>query len=248
MNRTLVAALLMVTPILLAGKQGADWLTIAGRAEADIKQDAGRKPVEMLRFLGIRKGDVALDYMAGGGYYSEIMTRAVGRKGHVTAWNPENFVSTEAAKTKWVGILARTPNLTHVTAAFDKFDAPTNSISFALFHLAYHDLYWQSEQFKVPRTDPDVVLSRLYLAMRPGGIVGVVDHVGTAGDTRAIVDKTHRIDPAVIKVDFARAGFKLVGESRLLRMSGDDYSKSVFDPSLRGKTDRFVFKFKKPPT
>lgn len=239
-------ALVVAAPAALPAKGPAGWLAIPGRAEADIKQDEGRKPLETLRFLGIRNGDRALDYVSGSGYYAEIMARAVGPKGRVTAWNPEQFVSNDRATARWAQIAARTPNLTHVVAPFDRFEAPANSYSFALLHLVYHDLYWQSEQYKVPRTDPDAVLARLYAAMKPGGIVGVIDHAGNRGDTRAVVEATHRIDPDVVKADFARAGFRLVGESRHLRTSGDDYAKNVFDPALRGKTDRFVLKFVKP--
>jgi predicted methyltransferase len=246
MKKIIIAVMLASAPVVLAAKGNADWLAIEGRAEADSKLDESRKPVETLKFLGIKKGMVALDYMAGGGYYAEIMAKAVGPKGKVTAWNPESFVSGDKAKEKWAGLSTRHSNLKMIPAAFDAFDAPAKSYDFALFHLVYHDLYWQSEQFKVPKTEPDAVLKRLYVAMKPGGIVGVVDHVGGAGDTRETVDKTHRIDPAVVKADFARAGFKLVSESKHLHMEGDDYAKSVFDPSLRGKTDRFVFKFQKP--
>lgn len=238
-----VAALTMLPA---AAAPSADWLRIEGRAPADVAQDEGRKPVETLKFLGIRRGDSALDYMAGGGYYAEIMARAVGPTGKVVAWNPVAFVSSDRAKAKWAGLQERTNNLSHVTAAFDQFDAPANSYDFALFHLVYHDLYWQSAEFSVPKTDPDAVLRRLFIAMKPGGIVGVVDHTGNSGETRTVVDATHRIDPAVVRADFARAGFRLVAESRHLGVAGDDYAKSVFDPALRGKTDRFVMKFIKP--
>lgn len=244
MKTWILVAALVATP--LAAKAPANWLAIEGRGANDIKQDEGRKPVATLTFLGLKPGMKALDYMAGGGYYAEIMAKAVGPKGKVTAWNPEGFVSNDRAKEKWAGLGARNANLTHNVTAFDKFEAPAGSYDFALFHLVYHDLYWQSEQFKVPKTDPVAVLKRLYVTMKPGGIVGVVDHVGNKGDTRETVDKTHRIDPDVVKADFARAGFKLVGESPILRITTDTYTTSVFDPALRGKTDRFVFKFKKP--
>ena len=80
-----------------------------------------------------------------------------------------------------------------------------------------------------------------------GGIVGVIDHAATpGGDPRAIADKLHRIDPAVVKADFARAGFKLEAESDLLRVAADDRSKLVFDPAVKGNTDRFVMRFRKP--
>jgi predicted methyltransferase len=90
------------------------------------------------------------------------------------------------------------------------------------------------------------VLKTLFATMKPGGIVAVIDHVGPAGDTRAIVDKVHRIDPETVKADFKRAGFVLEAQSNLLRVPADDHSKNVFDPAIRGKTDRFAFRFRKP--
>jgi predicted methyltransferase len=83
--------------------------------------------------------------------------------------------------------------------------------------------------------------------MKPGAVIGVIDHVAAPNsDTRAMVEKMHRIDPDVVKADFKRAGFVLAGSSDMLRNPADDHSKLVFDPAIRGKTDRFVLKFKKP--
>jgi predicted methyltransferase len=90
-------------------------------------------------------------------------------------------------------------------------------------------------------------LKAVYAAMKPGAVIGVIDHVANPNsDTRATVDKLHRIDPNVVKADFKRAGFVLVGTSDLLRNPADDHSKLVFDPTVKGKTDRFIYKFKKP--
>ena len=95
--------------------------------------------------------------------------------------------------------------------------------------------------------DPNAWLKTLYTAMKPGAVVGVVDHVANPNnDLRATVEKLHRIDPNVIKADFLRAGFVLDGTSDLLRNPADDHSLLVFDPKIRGKTDRSIFKFKKP--
>ena len=115
-----------------------------------------------------------------------------------------------------------------------------------MINLNYHDVYWESAKYKVKRMEPDAFLKTVFTAMKPGGIIGVIDHVGAAGDTRAIVEKVHRIDPAVVKADFERAGFKLEAESELLRNPADDHTLLVFDEKIRGKTDRFMFRFRKP--
>jgi predicted methyltransferase len=95
--------------------------------------------------------------------------------------------------------------------------------------------------------EPDAFLKAVYAAMKPGGVIGVIDHVASPSyDTRATVEKFHRIDPEVVKADFKRAGFQFVGSSDILRNPADDHNVMVFDPKIRGKTDRFVFKFKKP--
>jgi predicted methyltransferase len=245
MKKALLIAALIAAPVM-AKSVAPDWLAIPQRAENDIKLDEGRKPVETLRFLGIRKGDAVLDYEAGGGYYTEIMARAVGPKGNVTAWQATQFAGDEKGKAKWSGILARNPQVRILEQPFEEFAAPANSYSFALMHLSYHDAYWVSSEYKVKEQDPDALVRKLYSAMKPGGIVGVVDHIGAAGDTRTTVDKLHRIDPVVVKADFQRGGFKFIGESQHLRVASDDHTKLVFDPAVRGKTDRFVFKFMKP--
>ena len=83
--------------------------------------------------------------------------------------------------------------------------------------------------------------------MKPGAVIGIIDHVAAAGgDTRQIVEKLHRIDPAIVRADFEKAGFVLEESSDLLRNPDDDHSLLVFDPKIRGKTDRFMFRFRKP--
>jgi predicted methyltransferase len=213
-----------------------------GRPADAVAMDADRKPAQILDFMGLKKGMRTIDVITGAGYYAEIMAQAVGPKGSVVAFEPANFYA--RAKDKIDAMVGREPNVKLVTD-FAAAMAP-NSYEFAMIHLNYHDFYWESEKYGVPRTDPNQVLAALFAAMKPGGIVAVVDHVGPAGDTRAVVDKLHRIDPETVKADFLRAGFVLDGQSDLLRMAGDDHSKNVFDPAVKGKTDRFAFRFKKP--
>ncbi len=218
----------------------------AGRDESDVKLDASRKPSETLAFMGLEAGDAVLDIFAGGGYYSELMGAAVGANGSVTAVNPPQFVSSDAAKAKWTGITTRQTGVSLVPSQLGDFTPEPNSYDFAMMHLIYHDLYWESERFKIPRMDPAAFLTKLYAGMKPGGIVAVIDHVGSAGDTRIVVEKTHRIDPATTKADFEKAGFVLEAESDMFANPDDDLEKNVFDPSVRGKTNRFAMKFRKP--
>lgn len=249
MTRWIAAALAISLCPIAASAQADLSAAVAGpgRPADQIALDAGRKPAEVLAFLGLKPGDVAADIMAGSGYYTEIMARAVGPKGRVIAVEPEQFyIGQPKAVAAWDALKGRARNVELTVGPFGTIAAAPASLDFTLMHLVYHDLYWESAQYKVPRVDPAAFLKSLYAATRPGGIVGVVDHVGAAGDTRAVVDALHRIDPAVIKADFKAAGFILEAESPLLRVVGDDIAKLVFDPAVRGKTDRVVYRFRKP--
>jgi predicted methyltransferase len=221
-------------------------VAFTGRPADQVKLDESRRPAEVLKFEGLRRGDMALDLFAGAGYYSEIMARAVGPQGGVLAWDPINFVN-DKAKAAWTALKQREPNVGFFATPATSLSLPANTFDFVMIHLNYHDFYWESARYFLPRMDPAAILATVYQSVKPGGVVAVIDHVATAGgDTRAVVDKYHRIDPATIKADFARAGFVLDGESDLLRNPADDHEKSVFDPAIRGKTDRVVYRFRKP--
>lgn len=245
--RALAIALLLATaatPIATAKPALIATAVAAKDRPADsVALDASRKPVAILNFMGLKPGMKAFDLLTGTGYYAEIMGHAVGPKGSVVAYSPANY-NPEPIKAAFATLVTRAPNVKFVTSPAEAF-AP-NSYDLAMIHLNYHDFYFESEKFNIPRTDPDVVLKTLFATMKPGGIVAVIDHVGPAGDTRAIVDKVHRIDPETVKADFKRAGFVLEAQSNLLRVPADDHSRNVFDPAIRGKTDRFAFRFRKP--
>jgi predicted methyltransferase len=250
MKISTIAALLLLTAAPLAAAPAptvAAAVAAPDRPADQVELDAGRKPVEVLTFLGLKPGDKALDVMAGGGYYTEIMARAVGPKGFVTALEPPQFVKTDKAKAAWADLIARDKNVGLMLMAPQNVALAPASFDFVLMHLVYHDAYWESAKYDFKRMDPAVFVKAVFTATRPGGIVGVVDHVGPAGgDTRATVDKLHRIDPAVIKADFLAAGFVFEGESPLLANPADDHTTLVFDPAIRGKTDRVVYKFRRP--
>jgi predicted methyltransferase len=232
-------------PVPLSGPADvAAAIAAPGRPADQVKLDAVRKPVEVLRFEGLKRGDIVLDLFAGGGYYSEIMAKAVGPRGGVLAWEPAGFLS-DKAKAGWKDLRTRAPNVGLIMVSSSAFTLPRDAFDFVMFHLNYHDVYWQNAKYGYGPLDPNAFLRTVYDSMKPGATIAVIDHVGPAGDTRAIVEKLHRIDPATIKADFKRAGFVLDGESNLLRNPADDHSKLVFDPSIRGVTDRVVYRFRK---
>ena len=216
------------------------------RTADNVKLDASRKPADVLRYLGLRKDAQVLDLFGGNLYWAEITAPAVGQSGHVTIWQPTQFVEPDD-KTKLDSFVSQHLNVSWISSPMESPNLPKDSFDFALINLDYHDVYWTSDKYKIVRMEPDDWLKTLYAAMKPGATVGVIDHVAATGaDPRVSVEKMHRIDPAVVQSDFKRAGFVLVGTSPMLRTTADDHSLLVFDPKIRGKTDRFFFKFKKP--
>ena len=218
----------------------------AARTPDNVALDASRKPAELLHFFGLRRGARVLDMFGANGYWAEIMAPAIGPRGRVTVWQPLQFYN-EERRTSFLAGAGRNANVQLVVSPFQAPELPAAAYEFALINLDYHDVYWENAERGIPRMEPDQWLARLYAAMKPDGVVGVVDHVAVAGsDPRTSVDKLHRIDPAVIKADFLRAGFRLDAESSVLRNPQDVYSLSVFDKAVRGRTDRVVLKFRKP--
>ena len=214
------------------------------RSADNVKLDESRKPAEVLRFLGLRPGMRVSDPFGGNLYWAEITAPFVGPKGRVIIWQPTQFYRQKGFDS-YTALKAKQPNIWMRVSPFEAPDLGAG-YDFMLINLDYHDVYWESAKNNIVRMDPDQWLKSVYAAMKPGAVVGVIDHVASPGDTRATVEKYHRIDPATVKADFKRAGFVLEAESNLLRNSADDHNLNVFDPKIRGHTDRFVFKFRKP--
>lgn len=217
------------------------------RPKAYVALDAVRRPAELLAFMELQRGARVLDYGAGGGYYSEIIAHAVGPRGLVVGWNPPGFAAREQVRTALSNLRRRASNTAFYATATTALSFPHGSFDFVLLHLTYHDSYWEDAGFGFSRTEPSAVTRALFDATRPGGIVAVIDHVADPGrDTRVEVEATHRIDPAIVRSDFEQAGFILEAESQLLRNPEDDRSRRVFDAAIRGRTDRFVYRFRRP--
>jgi predicted methyltransferase len=242
----LLAAMVPVGAWAEPADVGAAVAAATSRTEANVKLDESRKPAEVLGFLGLEKGMRVLDMFGANQYWAEITAPAVGPDGFVVVWQPNQFLNDKRRAT-FAEFAGRQKNVLLINSAFEQPAVGTNAYDFILMNLDYHDVYWESAERKIGRMEPDAWLKRLYDAAKPGAVVGIIDHVATAGgDTRAVVEKLHRIDPAVVKADFQRAGFVLEAESDLLKNPADDHSLNVFDDKIRGKTDRFIFKFRKP--
>jgi predicted methyltransferase len=247
--RAMIVAALLVTAVPVASWAApadvkASVAATSARSADNVKLDESRKPAEVLKFLGLQQGMWVADPFGGNFYWAEITAPAVGPKGRVTIWEPKQFYSQKMLD-NYTALAAKQPNVFMRVSPMEAPDMP-GKYDFMLINLDYHDVYWESEKYGIVKMDPDQWLKTVYDAMKPGAIVGVIDHVALPGDTRATVEKLHRIDPETVKADFKRAGFKLEAESQMLRNPADDHSLNVFDPKIRGKTDRFVFKFRKP--
>jgi len=218
----------------------------SARSEANLKLDEGRKPAELLTFLGLERGMRVIDMFGGNRYWAEIISPAIGPEGQLIVWQPTQFMN-DKRKAEFDAFAAKARNVALITTPMEAPMIGTNAYDFMIMNLDYHDVYWQNAERKIPRMEPDSWLKRIYAAMKPGAVVGIIDHIANpGGDTREVVEKLHRIDPAVVRADFERAGFVLEAESQLLRNPADDHSLLVFDDKIRGKTDRFIFKFRKP--
>lgn len=248
MKRNLIALALLggalaATPLLArALPTAASAIADPSREARNRELDAARKPGEVLAFTGVKPGQVVADYFAGGGYFTELFAHMVGPKGMVYAMDPDVFNNPK----DWETILKTHPNVRMLVAPVAALQLAPASVDLLFTNLNYHDLYWESLEYKFPRVDVPAVLANWFRSVRPGGFVVIIDHAGPAGDPRVVAGQVHRIDPDRVKADMAAAGFVLVAESDMLRNPADDHSKSVFDPAVRGKTDRFVLKFRRP--
>jgi predicted methyltransferase len=252
-GKVLALSLLLTSAPLIAKAAAPSTPTIAAavadtshRSPDNVKLDEGRKPAQVLQYLGLRRGMNVLDLFGANAYWAEITSPVVGPTGHVTVWNPSQFYS-DKRKAAFEAFNSTHPNVSIVVSPFEAPDLPKSYADWVILNDNYHDTYWQNAERHLPQMDPNAFLKAVYASMKPGATIGVIDHVANPNnDTRATVEKYHRIDPNVVKADFKRAGFTFVGSSNLLRNAADDHATEVHDAKIVGKTDRFIFLFKKP--
>ena len=216
------------------------------RPEADRARDAARKPAEVLEFAGIEPGMTVLDMFSGGGWYAEVIAHVVGDDGRVIAHSNEaykRFVGDALEERFGAGRVANTEIL---MAENNHLTLEENSLDAIMLALSFHDLYHVDLEGGWELMDGPVFLAELKKGLKPGGIVAIVDHTAAAGSPPETGDSLHRIDPALVVANMEAAGFVYEASSDILGNPDDDLTNSVFAEEIRGKTDRFVKRFRNP--
>ena len=214
------------------------------RSEMMRTRDVARKPAQLLAFSGIKPGDKVGDLIPGGGYFTGLFSLVVGPKGHVYSIWPAEYVKVDAEEISNVKSGSADPRFSNVTILIEPaaaFAAP-ESLDVVWTSQNYHDY---PDKFMGP-TDPTLLDKAVFAALKPGGVFMVVDHAAEAGSGLRDTERLHRIDPAVVKAQVTAAGFVFEGESDVLRNPADPHTALVFDKSIRGHTDQFVYRFRKP--
>jgi predicted methyltransferase len=216
----------------------------SARPDADKQRDANRKPAETLAFADVKSGEQIAELIPGGGYFSRLFSKSVGPKGHVFALvppRPANAPADAPDRNAPIKALAADPNYSNLSVtelAMGKVSTPA-PVDLVFTAQNYHDLH----NFPV-----DVVAFNkvIFDSLKPGGLYVVLDHSAEAGSALRDTNTLHRIDADVVKKEVTAAGFEFVAASNVLANKSDTRTGKVFDPAIRGKTDQFILKFRKP--
>lgn len=212
------------------------------RPQEDRDRDADRKPAELMTFFGVERGMTALDLIAAGGYMTEVLATAVGKDGKVYAQNPPAVLKARDGRNDKAITqrLAnnRLPNVVRVDADLPASEqVPAGSVDFAVTALNLHDIYNRDA------AAGEKFMKDVFSILKPGAVFGVIDHVGVSGADNAQLHRMQKSDAIELA---KKAGFVVEAESDLLANPNDDHTKGPFEPALRGKTDQFILKLRKP--
>lgn len=212
------------------------------RPAEDISRDVARKPAAILAFAQVEPGDKVADFIMGGGYFTRLLAKAVGPSGRVYAYQPAEFIQYKAKYGQDQKTVASAyPNVTPLRQPLASVAFP-EPLDVAITAQNYHDLHLAS----FPADTAAKVNAALFRALKPGGVLLVIDHVAASGSGLRDAEKLHRIDPAAARAEIEKAGFRFEAESPILRNPADPHNASVFDAAIQGKTDQFVYRFRKP--
>lgn len=210
----------------------------------DVSADARRKITDVMVFSEVKPGQKVLELIPGSGYFTRVFSGIVGSQGHVYALWPNEYAKEDVDDVAGSDKLAADSHYANVSVlkqAAAQLTVP-ESVDLVFTSQNYHD-YPDTFMGKV---DPAAFDKQVYAALKPGGLFVVIDHVAPAGSGMADTDTLHRIDPAIVKKQVESAGFVFAGESTVLRNPNDPHTIKVFDSSIRGHTDQFMYRFRKP--
>ncbi len=219
----------------------------ATRPAKDVQQDASRRPADLVAFSKVKPGDKVVDAVPGGGYWTRLFSTLVGPKGKVYAYVPSEFAvfkSNPVATARAIGAEPGHGNVEQTSSPLAQ--EPPASIHNTL------DVFWTFENYHdfhdsfMKGADVNAYNKAVFSLLKPGGYYIVADHSAPAGSGLKNTEDLHRIDRETVKAEVLKAGFVLDGETDALANPADDRTLKVFDPAIRGKTDRFVLRFRKP--
>lgn len=241
MVRIMTAAAIALAAAMPAGPVAAQ---TASPAPTQAEIDARRHGPEIVAFAGVKRGDTVIDLVPGGGYWTKLFAHAVGPSGHVYGIFPEPMAAHHGKDVDAYKALAADPAFANVSGSVEPATAivAPSKADLVFTSQNYHDY---PDPFMGP-VEPAVLNKAVFDALKPGGVFLVIDHAAAAGSGLRDANTLHRIDPATVKAAVIAAGFRFEGESRVLANPADDHSLKVFDPAIRGRTDQFVYKFRKP--
>jgi predicted methyltransferase len=215
------------------------------RPAEDTQRDADRKPDETLAFAGVKPGQKVADLLPGGGYFTRLFSAVVGPTGHVYALPPPPRPDApagapdRAAAVKAIAADSHYSNVSVVQQSPTAFSLP-EPVDLVWTSQNYHDLH------NIPNVDVVAIDKAIFAALKPGGVYIVLDHTAEKGSGFRDTSTLHRIDPEAVKKEVVSAGFKFEAQSEVLRNPNDPHTAKIFEPSIRGKTDQFILKFRKP--
>lgn len=221
--------------------QSATAVADEARPEEARARDARRKPAEILALAQIDPGQTIVDIASSSNYYAPMLSAIAGPDDQLIMIEPKRLEPVLPQILDRVAAYAaesENDNITSVRVNLDElsFAAPVDRVLNILY---YHDTVWTG-------VDRDKMNSAIFDALAPGGYYLVADHLAKVGAGDGVTQELHRIDATGLIEEIKRAGFELAADSDLLRNEEDTRETGVFDPSIRGKTDRFVYLFKKP--
>ena len=234
--------LLAAAPATAPSKAITAALADPSRPATDSARDDARHAGEILAFAGVKPGDKVADFIMGGGYWTRILAGVVGPTGKVFAYQPAEFIGFRAAYgTEQDAAIAGRANVVANRDSLRSFSF-AEPVDLAITVQNWHDLHLH----QMPAGASALIAGELFRAIKPGGTLVVVDHVGVNPTPFAVADTLHRGDPAGTRAELEAAGFRYDGELAVLHNPADPHTALVFDPAIRGKTDQFVYRFKKP--